>query len=65
MVSVVNGATETLGWAMGAVAVCYAVNGIASMGFPPAAVLAAYCPAIGAASGGGNIAVQAAHAFAK
>ncbi|MCC5603801.1 hypothetical protein [Nostoc favosum] len=49
---VVNGAVTTAGVAVGGALVCYALDGIATAFFPPAASLAVFCPAVGAASGG-------------
>jgi hypothetical protein len=61
----VHGAGITIGTMIGAAVICYGADAIATAVFPPAAILAAYCPAIGAAAGGGGTVVQGARAFAK
>ena len=43
-----KGVVETAGVTIGGVILCYSIDGIATLVFPPAAALAAYCPAIGA-----------------
>ncbi|MEH2041615.1 hypothetical protein [Nostoc sp.] len=50
--SVVNGFVTIGGFAVGGSLACYALDGIATMLFPPAAAAAAFCPAVGAMSGG-------------
>lgn len=42
----IDGATETLGYAAGMLAVCYAADGLATTVFPPAAALAPVCQVI-------------------
>lgn len=58
--SIVDGVVTTTGVAIGGVVVCYTLDGIATMFFPPAAALAAFCPSAGAAAVGANAFVQAA-----
>lgn len=57
---VVDGIVTTTGLAIGGVVACYALDGIATAFFPPAAALAAFCPSAGAATVGANALVQAA-----
>ena len=65
---VVETAGVTIGGVIGGVIVCYSIDGIATLVFPPAAALAAYCPAmpaIGGALGGGNTVNQLINAATK
>lgn len=48
----INGAATTAGFAVGGAIVCYALDGVATMFFPPASAAAAFCPTVGAAVGG-------------
>lgn len=50
----INGAKTTLGVALGGAAVCYTIDGVATLFFPPAGALSAFCPAMGSAFGSGN-----------
>lgn len=59
-----DGAATTIGITIGGVVVCYTVNGIAATVFPPAAALAAFCPALGAVSGGATAAAGGVKAVA-
>jgi hypothetical protein len=63
--SMADGAIYTIGFAVGATVVCYGADAIATAFFPPAAVLAASCPGVGAAAGGGGTVVQGIRALAK
>lgn len=56
----VQGAAMTAGLAVGGAITCYALDGIATAFFPPAAALAAFCPAIGGATGGAGVVTQLA-----
>lgn len=58
--SIVQGVVTTTGLAVGGVVTCYALDGIATAFFPPAAALAAFCPAIGGATGGAGVVTQLA-----
>ena len=63
-----KGVVETAGVTIGGVILCYSIDGIATLVFPPAAALAAYCPAmpaIGGALGGGNTVNQLINAATK
>ncbi|MDB9537944.1 hypothetical protein PN451_19260 [Dolichospermum planctonicum CS-1226] len=63
-----KGVVETAGVTIGGVIACYSIDGIATLVFPPAAALAAYCPAmpaIGGALGGGNTVNQLINAATK
>ncbi|MBD2268034.1 hypothetical protein H6F62_04365 [Anabaena sp. FACHB-1391] len=63
-----KGVVETAGVTIGGVILCYSIDGIATLVFPPAAALAAYCPAmpaIGGALGGGNTVDQLINAATK
>lgn len=55
----VNGIAQTSGVVIGGVVVCYALDGIATAFFPPAAAVAAFCPAIGTAGGGAKAVLEA------
>lgn len=55
----VKGIAETTGVVIGGIVVCYALNGIATAFFPPAAAAAAFCPAIGTAGGGAKAVIEA------
>lgn len=63
--SFIDGMTNTAGALAGAVAVCFALDGLATTIFPPAATLAAFCPSLGGgaavvgSSAGGAAAVGA------
>jgi hypothetical protein len=57
--SLVKGIVETTGFVVGGTLVCYALDGIATAFFPPAAAAAAFCPSIGAAGGGAKAIIQA------
>lgn len=48
--SFVDGAVEGVGGLVGAVTACYALDAVATTVFPPAAALAAFCPALGGAA---------------
>ncbi|MBD2243967.1 hypothetical protein [Nostoc sp. FACHB-888] len=50
--TVVDGFIKTGGFAIGGALACYALDGIATTIFPPAAAAVAFCPVVGAASGG-------------
>jgi hypothetical protein len=63
--SVANGAISTVGFALGATAICFGADALATSVFPPAAFLAPYCPGIGTAIGGGKIITQGAQTFAR
>jgi hypothetical protein len=63
--AVTEGAMYTAGFAIGAAVVCYGADAIATAFFPPAAILAASCPGIGVAAGGGSTVVRGVRAFAK
>jgi hypothetical protein len=63
--AVTQGAMSAVGYLIGAAAVCYGADAIATAFFPPAAILAASCPSIGVAAGGGSTVVQGVRAFAK
>lgn len=60
--AVVDGAVKTVGVAVGGVLACYTIDGIATMFFPPAATLSAFCPSFGAASGGTSVVFEGAKA---
>lgn len=47
--TVTKGFVETAGVAIGAGTACYLLDGIATLFFPPAAMAAAFCPAVGSA----------------
>jgi hypothetical protein len=55
----INGITQTTGAVIGGIVVCYALDGIATAFFPPAAAAAAFCPAIGTAEGGAKAVIEA------
>jgi hypothetical protein len=55
----VKGIAETTGVVIGGIAVCYALDGIATAFFPPAAAAAAFCPTIGTAGGGAKAVFEA------
>lgn len=55
----VNGIVQTTGFMVGGTLVCYALDGIATAFFPPAAAAAAFCPAIGTAGGGAQAVIKA------
>lgn len=55
----VKGIAETTGVVIGGMLVCYALDGIATAFFPPAAAAAAFCPAIGTAGGGAKAVIEA------
>jgi hypothetical protein len=54
-----KGIAETTGVVIGGIVVCYALDGIATVFFPPAAAAAAFCPAIGTAGGGAKAVIKA------
>lgn len=54
----INGALSTLGVAIGGAIVCYTLDGVATVFFPPAGALSAFCPAVGGAFGSGNVVTQ-------
>jgi hypothetical protein len=56
--STIDGAAQTAGAMIGGFLVCYTVSGVATTFFPPAAVLAPYCPGLGAASTSGSFGIQ-------
>lgn len=56
---VVKGIAGTTGVVIGGTLVCYALDGIATAFFPPAAAAAAFCPSIGAAGGGAKAVFEA------
>jgi hypothetical protein len=58
--SLVQGAVGMAGMIVGGTITCLALDGIATVVFPPAAALAAFCPAIGGASGGAGAIAQLA-----
>jgi hypothetical protein len=63
-----KGVVETAGVTIGGVILCYSIDGIATLVFPPAAALAAYCPAmpaIGGTLGGENTVNQLINAATK
>jgi len=60
-----DGALETAGLTIGGAAVCFAVDGVATTFFPPAAALLAYCPGFGATIGGGSVVSKGVNAVAK
>jgi hypothetical protein len=59
--NVVNGAVKTVEFAAGAAIACYTLDGIATVFFPPAATLSAFCPALAGMTGGAKVATQMAH----
>jgi hypothetical protein len=61
----IEGAMHGAGLAIGAAAVCYGADAIATAFFPPAIILAVSCPGIGVAAGGGSAVAQGVQAFAK
>jgi hypothetical protein len=64
----INGLVNGIGYTIGVVIVCYSIDGIATAFFPPAAALAAYCPAmpaIGGTLGGENTVNQLINAATK
>jgi hypothetical protein len=63
--SVGKGATTTVGVAVGGLIACYAIDGVATVFFPPAAALSAFCPAIGATSGGTTAIMESGVLMAK
>jgi hypothetical protein len=60
-----RGALEAAGITVGGVIVCYSIDGVATAFFPPAATLAAFCPAMGGTLGSGNAATKLFKAFVK
>jgi hypothetical protein len=59
--AVKDGAIYTVGFAVGATAICYGADLLATAAFPPAAFLAPYCPVVG----GGTVLVRGVQAIAK
>ena len=53
--SLSDNAKITAGTAIGEAIVCYSIDGIATVAFPPAAALSPFCSAIGAVGGGSAI----------
>lgn len=49
---------------IGGILVCYTLDAAATTVFPPAAALAAYCPSLGASSGGAKAVFEGAKAVA-
>ncbi len=63
--SIKRGFLTVGGYAIGGAAACYALDTVATMVFPPAAMAAAFCPALGVASSGSKLASEGIKVFAK
>ncbi|GAB4340918.1 MAG: hypothetical protein OHK0047_32380 [Leptolyngbyaceae cyanobacterium] len=66
--SMIDGATQTLGYAAGAALVCYTADGLASTVFPPAVALAPACsviPGLFVGAKGAQLGVQGTKAVLK
>jgi len=55
---VIDGVKTTAGYVIGGAIACYALDGFATLVFPPAAALSAFCPGVGAAAGGAKAFVR-------
>lgn len=66
--SMIDGATQTIGYAAGAALVCYTADGLASTVFPPAVALAPACsviPGLFVGAKGAQLSVQGTKAILK